>query len=128
MSDEQAEVKQALRDYVADFSTLDLDVYLRHYHKPLMMARAGGVTVLQTVDDMKSFFAATVERLKSEGYGRSEWEEIEVQVLSDKTAYANATATRYKKDGSVLERAGTSYVMYKSDEGWQVAAMMSRTR
>ncbi len=50
MSDEQAEVKQALQDYVADFSTLDLDVYLRHYH------------------------------------------------------------------------------MYKSDEGWQVAAMMSRTR
>ncbi len=64
-------------------------------------------------------FTPLVESMRARGLTRSQLDTCHTQVLTDKSAIASATFTRYAGE-AVLERLGATYVFQKSDNRWQV--------
>jgi hypothetical protein len=54
------------------------------------------------------------------GYARSTWEELNVRLLDEQTAIAGGVTVRYRSDGSVFERLGATYGLYRTNEGWKI--------
>lgn len=123
MNDE-ADVKQFLEAYYRAFSTLDLDVIVPYFHEPFLFIGPAGVFVVPDGAALADAFAPAIDDLRSKGYGRSELNLEQLNMLSAATALARGVALRYKRDGQELERAGVTYLLQKSGEEWKIAVLV----
>ena len=62
-----------------------------------------------------------MDGLRAKGYGRSELELAYVKSLSSSAALIGGVAVRYTADGQQLERVGVTYVLHKTETGWNFA-------
>ena len=117
-------VRQLLTDYYRDFSTLNVQSILPYFHEPSLLIGPQGVMPVPDRAAVAAAFGPVMEGLRAKGYGRSEFELGSAQVLSASAAIVGGAAARYKKDGQLLERVGITYVLHKSDSGWEFAAVI----
>jgi len=54
----------------------------------------------------------------------SELQAEEVQMLGADSAFITGIAIRYRSDEEELERAGISYLLRKTDDGWKIVVMV----
>ena len=47
-----------------------------------------------------------------------------IKMLNDNTAMAASLATRYGRDGNVLERRGATFACCKTGDGWKIATVI----
>jgi len=40
--------------------------------------------------------------------------------MDDQTAIASGVTLRFKKDGTLIERTGVSYGLWKTQDGWKI--------
>jgi len=66
-----------------------------------------------------------MQTLKGRGFGRSELIIRDIKSLNPTVIMATCVAVRYKVDGSVLERVGVTYVLDKTNLGWEIAVLIT---
>ena len=115
---------EALHEYYATFSTLDLAAIASHFSEPCLSMSSQGVYSAHTRAELVTAFAPVVEGLKAKGYGRSEFADAEVTPLGPAAALVRGVAIRYSSAGPELERVAIGYVMHQSGGSWKVAVMV----
>jgi ketosteroid isomerase-like protein len=123
MSDETA-VRQMLGEYYRAFSTLSVQAVLPYLNQPALLVGPAGAIALPTPSAIEPIFGPVMEGLRTRGFGRSELGSEEIRILSAQAALVTGNAIRYRTDGTELERAGITYLLRKSDDGWKIAAMV----
>ena len=119
--DEKALATQALSDYLNGFVSLDAQRVGGLGHEPFMFISSGRTSMLSTHADIESWIKPIFADLKQRGYGRSEWPQLQVKLLTKDIAVASALIVRYKTDGAEMERFGATYLLRKTADGWRIA-------
>lgn len=117
-------VDQVIADYYRDFSTLNVQSILPYFHEPCLLLGPQGVFPVADRAAVAAVFGPVMEGLRAKGYGRSEFESGDVKLLSSSAARIGGVAVRYKADGQLLERVGVTYVLHKTEAGWQFATVI----
>lgn len=115
--DDKALATQALSDYLNGFVSLDTEHVVPLVHQPFMFISSGRTGVLSTHADIESWLKPVFADLKQRGYGRSEWPQLQVKLLTKDISIASALIVRYKTDGTEMERFGATYLLRKTPEG-----------
>jgi len=123
MSDETG-VMDTLGEYYRAFSTLNVQAILPFLDQPALLVGPQGVIPLPTPAAIEPIFGPVMEWLGTRGYARSELGSPEVTMLGTKAAFVNGIAIRYALAGDEMERAGISYLLHQSDDGWKIASMV----
>jgi ketosteroid isomerase-like protein len=117
-------VLEAIHEYYATFSTLDLNAIVSHYSEPCFSIGPQGLFSAGTRAGLANAFAPMVEGLRAKGYGRSEFTDAEVTMLGETAALARGVAVRYTAAGQEMERVRISYLMHRTDSVWKIAAIV----
>jgi hypothetical protein len=120
MSDE-ADIQRVLETIADKFGALDIPGWLANFHNPCMLG-----TMCVDPGNSAARFAPLVEAMRARGLTRSQLDTCHIQVLTDTSAIASGTFTRYAGD-SVLERLGATYVLRKIDDRWSVLLVTSHS-
>lgn len=123
---EEATVEQVMRAYEQAWSKHDANAVSAFYLEPAMRVSKGGPTVRPTLNDQKLLFTGLLQGLVDRGYDRSDWERLDVRLLDAQTAIVSGVTARYKTDGSLMERLGVTYLLWRTPEGWKI--FMSATQ
>jgi ketosteroid isomerase-like protein len=120
----EAAVTKFLSDYYAAFSTLNIQAILPYFHEPALLVGPLGVIPLPTPAALVPVFSPVMENLRQRQYGKSELKLQQLKLLSATSALAVGVAIRLKTDGEELERAGVTYLMHKTENGWKFAVFV----
>lgn len=118
--DGEETVRQTLQAYEQAWSRHDARAVAGFYNEPAMRVSKGGPVVRPTRADQETFFEGYLQGIIARGYERSEWELLEIRMLDAQTALASGISNRYRADGSVLERVGVTYQLWKTPDGWKI--------
>src|SRR4051794_14349287 len=80
--EDDAAATQALVDYFTAYISVDPKRIASHYHEPFMFVTDGRARAFATRMDVESWLQPGLGTLKEEGYGRSEWPQLHVRLLS----------------------------------------------
>ncbi len=64
-----------------------------------------------------------LNKLRTSGVDHMRWEKVDIHQLSEKSAIASNVGIRYKKNGDIFNKAAATFMMYKSEDGWKIAAL-----
>jgi ketosteroid isomerase-like protein len=115
---------EVLHEYYKAFSSLELNAIVSHFCEPCMSIGPEGVFSAATRPELANAFAPFIETLRAKGYGRSEFAEAQVTMLSESVAFVRGLAVRYMADGREMERVQISYLMHRAETGWKIAVMV----
>lgn len=115
MKDETNEVLETFNQYGEAFSLLKPRALLSFYHYPSMLISHDKSVVIKNGFEAWLVFTKLMADLKKQNFARSEIheEKTKVKFLSDNLATITGTATRYRKDGTILESFDFTYTMRK---------------
>jgi hypothetical protein len=122
--DDRAAVTEVLSDYYRDFSTLDAQAVLPHFHEPSQLISSAGVVPTPTRAAVAAAFQPVMDGLRSRQFAKSEPINLHLKRLSVNTVIAGGVAVRRKADGQELERAGVVYVLQRTGTGWEFATVV----
>jgi len=113
-------VEAVLRAYEEAWSRHDAHAIAGFYHEPAMRVSPGGPIVRQNRAAQEAFFAGLLTGLVKQGYARSEWETLQVRLLDENTAIASGVVVRRRDDGSVFQRQGVTYTLWRDAQTWRI--------
>jgi len=113
-------VEQVLYAYEDAWSRHDAPAIAGFYYEPAMRISPNGPIVRATRAAQEEFFNVLLPELVKEGYSKSVWDHLEVRLLDDNTAIASGVVTRYRANGSVFQRQGVTYGLWRTDRGWKI--------
>lgn len=114
------EVEKTLRAYEDAWSRHDAHGIAGFYNEPAMRVSPSGPVVRDTRVIQEAFFAGLLDKLVKQGYATSTWELLEIRLLESNTALASGVVVRHRNDGSVLQRQGVTYTLWRTDHGWKI--------
>jgi ketosteroid isomerase-like protein len=123
MSDE-TDIRRTLDEYYSAFSTLSVQAILPFLNQPALLVGPLSVIPLPTPLAIEPIFGPVMQGLRTRGYAMSELQAEEVQMLGADSAFITGIAIRYRSDEEELERAGISYLLRKTDDGWKIVVMV----
>ena len=115
---------EAIHEYYKVFSTLDLTAIASYFCEPCMSISPQGVFSAANRTVLTNALTPVIEGLKAKGYGRSEYIEPQVTILTETAALVRGVAVRYAATGQEIERLQISYLMHRSEAGWKIAMMV----
>jgi ketosteroid isomerase-like protein len=115
---------EAIHEYYEAFSTLDIRAILSFYCEPTLTVAPQGVLVASSHTTLADTIEPIVESLRAKGYGRSEFVEPDITMLGKTAALVKGIAIRYTAAGAEMERLPLGYLLYRSDAGWKIAALI----
>jgi hypothetical protein len=123
-----AEIRQELenfyRGYVDAFNRDDLDQVLACFGIPYgWLTGERGLTVIASEGDHQNGFSRLMLELKQRGWARSGVDLLKTWPLADNLAMTLADFTRYKVDGSVLEKGRACYTARRDGTSWKIVAI-----
>ena len=121
--DEEA-IAKTFRDYVQSFQSLQARATVSYLQVPFVFISDQGMRVLVDPGSLETFIGQVMESLKGRAFSRSEITDMRVNQISEKIAVVSVRRTRYKADGSELERVGETYTFRKLDHDWKIAAAL----
>lgn len=122
MKDETSEVLETFNQYGEAFSMLKPRALLPFYHYPSMLISHDKSVVIKNGFEAWLVFTKLMADLKKQNFARSEIHEenTKVKLLSDNLATITGTATRYRKDETILESFDFTYTMRKVSDSWKI--------
>ena len=120
----EQEIDQLLDRFLSDFSNLDLKAVVSYFHLPCTFIVPREVLLFTSVSEVESFWGPRLDDLKTQGYGRTERLESNINVLNDDTAISSGKAIRYAEDGSELGCRSTTFVLRKTDDAWKIVTLI----
>jgi hypothetical protein len=121
----EAELKQFMQDYCGAFKPDDCSRVLEFYNVPLAMVFADQLVVLNTKEEVAGTITAMLNALVEKNFKESKLDTIGVTALTEKTVLVSAAFTRYRRDGSVLERLGATYTVVRGAAGFKIVALVA---
>ena len=118
----QEDLKQELIDtykkfYVEGFKTNNIGLIGQIVEYPIAYIKQGSVTMLD-------HYPVNPAELKAEiSWDHSKDWHFEIPAISENHAHATASATRCRKDGSMIERVHGFYAFKRVDGAWKMYAL-----
>ena len=119
---------EAVHEYYATFSTLDLRAILSCYGEPCLFISPQGMVSAANHAALAEFLTPMIDALRAKGFGRSEFVQPHVTTLGESDALVQGVAVRYTSAGSEMERITWGYLMHRSDGGWKIATLVAAGR
>jgi len=118
---EEAEIMKVLDDFMASFNQVDAAAHLRTYHFPHYRLAGGRMAVLEKAGaESEAKQTEQFKGLRAAGWDHSEWKHRRVVHLSDTKAHIDTEFARYRKDGSLIGKYESIYVLTKENGHWGV--------
>lgn len=114
------------RDYIDRFNTRDARAMAPLFDYPAVMTMATGVVSLADADACAVFYAGVLDYMREHGWDKSAVDGLQTFVHADDSALILADYSRHRRDGSLLERGRSAYVMRKRDGIWRVTAIIDK--
>ena len=115
------ELDRFFETYREAYTNLDIDAIVDHYTVPMLSVTEKGLYWLSLEEDVRKVMGAYLDTLREREYDRGRIDSIAYHHLTDRDVIASSTWTRFTTDDEVLERLGTTYLLRRTDEGWQIA-------
>lgn len=125
MANDQAavvrEVEAAYRHYVEVFNGRDPDEIAALYHRPHAQVIGDiGLSIVTNDADQQEWFDFVMAYLDDQGWSRTEIDDLWIWPLTESVAQLVSYITRYRADGSVLNRVRANYTFCRRDGSWKV--------
>jgi ketosteroid isomerase-like protein len=115
------EVEAAYRHYVDVFNRRDPIEIADLYDRPhAQVIGEVGLSIVNDDADQQAWYEFVMSYLDDQDWDHTEIDDLQVWPFSATVAQLIATVTRYKPDGSVLNRARANYTLRRQDDGWRV--------
>ena len=114
-------VYAVLDEFIAALSHLDAKAEEATYHFPHYRLANGVMSVWSSPGaEVESWMNGTYQTLRASGFDHSSWTRRKVIHLSDSKVHIDTEFTRYRKDGSVLARVDSLYIVTKEGGRWGI--------
>lgn len=119
-SDEIArELESFYRHYIDVFNREDAGFFNCFAH-PYAAVSERGLAAVANDDDNRTSFGRTMATLKQHGWARSGIDSIKAWALADNFGMILSDVTRYRADGSTLEKIRACYLVRRDGAGWKI--------
>jgi len=110
-----------MKYYVEGFKKNDISLIDKMIKYPLTYIKDGSATMCES-------YPINPQKLKDEkGWDHSTDWSFEVTAVNEREAHAIASATRCRKDGSIIEGVHGFYAFTKTNDGWKIYAVADTT-
>jgi hypothetical protein len=112
----------AVLDAILDaFNRQDARSEERTYQFPHYRLANGVMSVWSAPgDETKAWMEGTYKTLRESGWDHSSWTRRRIVHISDSKAHVDTEITRYRKDGTVLARLDSLYIVTKENGRWGI--------
>lgn len=118
------EIEEFYRGYIDAFNREDIDLYLRMFDLPYVIVSGGRApTVVADEAARQTFYTRMMSGIQSSGWARSDIDLMKAWPLGEKLAMLLSDVTRYKRDGSVLERLRACYTLRSDGKAWKIVVL-----
>jgi ketosteroid isomerase-like protein len=118
------ELEAFYQSYIAAFNREDIDAFTESFAYPYAwISGRHGLSQCATEGDHQRSFGKIMADLKERGWARSSVDRFKTWALAEDLAMILADATRYKADGSVLERVRACYTVRRDGKGWKIVTL-----
>ena len=115
------ELEAAYHHYIEVFNRQDAAGFVGCYSHPhSMLSGEHGIVVTNTEADHQRGYERMMVGLRESGWERSGIDRLQIWPFSASLAQLVADVTRYKKDGSVLEKLRASYMFRRENGAWKI--------
>ena len=115
------ELEAAYHHYIEVFNRQDAAGFVGCYtHPHSMLTGAQGMVVTHTEADHQQGYERMMVGLRESSWERSGIDRVQIWPFSTSLAQLVADVTRYKKDGSVLEKLRASYMFRRESGAWKI--------
>ena len=117
------ELETAYHHYIEIFNREDAAGFVGCYtHPHTMLSGEHGLSTVNTEADHHRGYQQIMKTLHKQEWGRSGIDRIQIWPFSESLAQLVADVTRYKKDGSILEKLRASYMFRRDSGAWKILA------
>jgi hypothetical protein len=110
--------------YAAAFSSEDVAAISKSFGCPCAwISGQQGLGQLATESDIQRMLGNFLTDLKERGWVRSELDQLKIWPLAEDLAMLLGDVTRYKADGSVLERVRGWYTVRRDTKNWKIVTI-----
>ena len=114
------EIEVAYQHYIDVFNREDAAGFVGCYtHPHTMLSGEQGLSTVQTAEEHQRGYQHIMKALHKQEWGRSGIDRMQIWPFSESLAQLAADVTRYKKDGSVLEKLRANYILRREAGGWK---------
>ncbi len=118
------ELESFYRSYIAAFNREDIDAFSETFTYPYAwVSGRHGLSECRTESDHQSSFGKIMADLKHRGWVRSDIDQLNAWPLAEDLAMILADVSRYKSDGSVLERVRACYTLRRDAGTWKIVTL-----
>lgn len=118
------ELEAFYKDYIDTFNREDVDAFLEKWSYPFAWVSGdGGLTVTASKGDNQRGVGQIFAGIKRRGWARSVTDRMTAWPLAENLGMILADVTRYKSDGSVLERVRACYTLRRNGQSWQIVTV-----
>jgi ketosteroid isomerase-like protein len=118
------EIEAAYHHYIEVFNREDAAAFVGCYaHPHVMLSGEQGLSSVQTEADHHKVYQNIMAGLRASEWGRSDIDRLQVFPYAESLAQIVADVTRYKRDGSVLEKLRATYMYQRDEESWKIVSL-----
>lgn len=118
------ELETFYQSYIAAFNREDIDAFSATFDFPYAWVTGRhGLSQCASQSDHQRSFATIMTDLKQRGWARSGIDQLKTWPLAEDVAMILADVTRYKADGSVLERVRACYTLRRDAKDWKILTL-----
>jgi len=118
------EIEDAYRHYIDVFNREDAAGFVGCYcHPHAMLSGERGLSMVNTDADHLRLYQQLMKPLHEREWGRSGIDRMQIWPFSKTLAQLAADVTRYKKDGSVLEKLRATYMFRRDGGTWKILSL-----
>jgi ketosteroid isomerase-like protein len=121
----EAEIEQLFGAYVDAINRQDVAAVARLYSYPAMMGGIGHPPM--TVPDEAAYrqiIEATLGQFRERGWSRTGIDRVQAVATAGDTGFVAADFSRYRSDGSVVDRGSALYAVVRREGRWSMIAAM----
>ena len=118
------EIEQFYGRYIDGFNREDIDLFLDSFDLPFaVLSGEHGATIVSDEAARQRFYTQTMIAIQGRGWARSAVDRVKAWPLSENLATLMADVTRYKKDGTILERLRAFYTLRNDGKAWKIVTV-----
>jgi hypothetical protein len=131
MADEQQiilEVDEFYRGYIDGFNREDIDMFMQSFDLPFTIVSGDRAAIVCASEaEQQTFYAQIMAGIQGRGWARSAIDQTRVWPVAANLATLMADVTRYKRDGSIIERLRAFYTLRRDARSWKIVTLMQAT-
>ncbi|MBV8771321.1 MAG: nuclear transport factor 2 family protein [Acidobacteriaceae bacterium] len=118
------ELETFYQSYIAAFNREDIDAFSETFAFPYAWVTGHqGLSQCASQSDHQRSFGKIMADLKARGWARSDVDQLKAWPLAEDLAMILADVSRYKRDGSVLERVRACYTLRRDTKDWKILTL-----